>query len=142
MSTITVNVFKDAYVAALRNRPGLAGVTIYDADETASDVDRESIIIGDWETDDEWHAMGGRRLEVINITCNIVVRKPDTAKAARDRAVQLLTEAKDELLTNPTVGGVVKTAFVASHKGREGNASDGGRECEIEFIVTAQAAND
>ena len=92
----TVSAFKAAFQTALEARAGLAGVTIYTSEQTVPDRDREHIILGDWEGDQEHHAMGGVMLQSVDITCRIVIHRP-TQAAATLRAEALLTEVDTEL---------------------------------------------
>lgn len=137
MSTFTVSDWKAAFKTQLENRPNLAGVTVYDAEEAMPDTDREAIVLGDWESQN-------RRLtytvdqETYTVTGHIRIWKPDTAAAARDRAIAVLTEVKDTLTDDPDTGVVFDTLF-AGYTAEERLWADQGRVCTIEFTIDVEA---
>ncbi len=141
MSTVTA--FKAAFQTALEARAALSGVTIYLSEQTVPDRTREHIILGDWEADQEHHAMGGIMLHTVDITCRIVIHRP-TQTAATTRAEALLTEVDTELSTPTdwTVGGIVVDTDLVSWSGEEKIAADEGRICEIEFVVRYRDTNE
>jgi len=141
MSTVTA--FKTAFQTALEARVGLAGVTIYLSEQTVPDRNREHIILGDWEGNQEHYAMGGVMLQAVDITCRIVIHRP-TQTAATTRAEALLTEVDTELSTPTdwTVGGIVLDTDLVSWSGEESIAADEGRTCEIEFVIRYTDTNE
>jgi hypothetical protein len=142
MATFTVSDWKAAFKTQLEARGGLAGVEVYDHEVAVPDRAREFIIIGDWEQDDTHFAMGGRFEETVDITGRVVARKPDTAKAARDRALAILKEVKDQLVADAGTNNTAKDAHFRRARGEERIWADSGRECEIEFTVNVRATNE
>ena len=142
MTTFTVSDWKAAFKTQLEARGGLSGVTVYDSERDTSTLAREHIILGDWDQTDTDHAMGGVVLEEIDVTGRIIVRKPDTALAARNRALAIEKEIKDQLVADYETSNTVIDARLATSSGEERTWADGGFECEIEFTVTVRATNE
>lgn len=138
MSTFTVSDWKAAFKTELEARPNLSGVAIVDAEQPLPDTAREAIILGDWEAQN-------RRLtytvdqETYTVEGRIRVWKPDSAKSARDRAIALLTEVKDQLVADPDTTATVFDTLFTGYKATEDVWSDQGRVCVIEFTVDVEA---
>lgn len=145
MAVFTVSTFKANLKTQLEARsPALDGVTIFDAELSADEKVREYIVLGDWENVDGHHAMGNLYLEAFDVTCRIITRSvaANAAKVARDRAIALLTEVKQQLIDDDTASGAVLEAHMASSSGTERLWVDQGRECEIEFVINARETNE
>ena len=134
MANLAIGTWKEEYAADLAARPGLNGVTVYDAEETAVEVDREHIILGDW-TSDMRRLTFGVTEEVATVECTIIINKPNSAKAARDRAVALLDECRQQLLTDPESSSSVWDTEFVRYEVEETPYAENGRKCELSFFV-------
>ena len=139
MATFTAGAFKDQLATSLRARGALAGVTVYDAETNTEGVAREHIVLGDWSSDDEYLTQGTSYNETYDVTGRIFTKEPESAKAARDRALALLTEVKDQLGDDHTVSAVVFDAYFSGYTAEEGIWSDQGRTCELSFTIHVEA---
>lgn len=144
MTTATFPAFIDAYVAALKARPLLNGVTVSTAPLGDDAVDRESIEFIGCEDAIEWSAIGRQRQdEDYAVTGVIYVVIPgkgeDTAKEARDRASLLLTEAQTALKDDPTLSitGIQHSLLSAANWVQYPN--DDGRVCTVHIRVSVRA---
>ena len=141
-ATFSVGEFKDQMKTSLEARGGLAGVTVYDYEVNTEDLDREAIVLGDWSGTDAplTQGPGGTYAEEYDVTGRIITKAPDTAKAARDRGLAIMKEIKDQLDADHTVNSKVFFAtFGGMTSGAEDLWSDGGRRCELEFVLNVEA---
>ena len=139
MATFTIGLFKDQLATSLRARPNLSGVTVYDAEEPTEDVAREHIVLGDWSETDEYLTLGPSYNEEYDVTGRIFTKKPESAKAARDRAIAIMKEIKDQLDDDHTVNAKVFDARFSGYTAEEGIWSDQGRTCELTFTLHVEA---
>jgi len=138
MSTFTVSDWKAAFKTQLELRGGLTGVTIYDAEENTDNIDREAIIVGDWEATNTRIAFGVDEESYV-VTGEVRIWKPDTALAARNRALALLKEVKDQLVTDSETSSTVFDTMFLGYSAEEGIYADGGRICTLEFTIQVEA---
>lgn len=138
MSTFTVSDWKAAFKTLLEARDNLTGVVILDAETPLPDTAREAIVLGDWEAtntrltftvDDESYIVEG----------SVRIWKPDSAKTARDRALVVLKEVKDQLVADPATSASVFDTLFAGYRAEEDIHSDGGRICTLEFTIQVEA---
>ena len=139
MATLTAGAFKDALQTQLEARGGLSGVTIHDAETNTEDLKREHVVLGDWTGTDDYLTLGTTYDETYIVDGRVIVRAPDSAKAARDRAIAILKEVKDQLITDPTVNATVFEARFSGYSGTEDIWQDQGRTCECEFTIDVEA---
>lgn len=149
IETSPVAEVTDALLARLRNRPNLAGVSIWGAPaDTTSE--REYLMVIDCEEDVEAVAAGRDRNEhVMVLTCGLLVMRPgsgdEVATDVRRRAAEILGEVEKELRTatgsaiqNESGERTVRFATLPRRSWTQGFGK-GDRWCAIEFDVRAKA---
>lgn len=142
MSTFAVFDWLPAFKTQLEARGGLAGVTVSDYEVPEPERDREHIILGNWSQTDTHYDMGSTFLEDIELEGRVTVRKPDTARAARDRALAIVKEVKDQLIADGSTNATVLDAYISRATGQGLLWADGGYVCVIEFTIRVRAANE
>lgn len=115
-TTSKIAAVEDALVAALKLRPGLAGVQV-DIGPLGDENAREHIQIGvgvgaSVSVQQEWGALGNRQRDESGVIHGeIYVKKPGAGasaiRAARDRAWELLAEVEEQLRDDYRIGGLV-----------------------------------
>ena len=138
MSTFTVSEWKAAFKTQLEARGLLAGVTVYDAETPLPDTDREAIILGNWETTVTRLTMTVDN-EEYDVACRLRVVKPDSAKTARDRALVIIKEVKDQLYADPDTSSTVFDTLFTGYTAEELVFAENGRLCMIEFSIKVEA---
>ncbi len=138
MATFTISDWKAAFKTQLEARGALSGVTVYDAEQSLPDTDREAIVLGDWTTVTE-HLTFSVDEETNNVTGRIRIIKPDSAKSARDRAVVILKEVKDQITADAEASSTVFDSTFMGYTAEEGIWSEGGRVCTFEFEIEVEA---
>lgn len=138
MATFSYPAFLDAYKTALENRAGLTGVTVSTV-PLGTDTPRRAVVFHRVTQADTWHAMGHIVDETYTVSGQIYLEVPgagDTAgKQARDEATAIMEEIRDELVDDPTVGGVVTHARVATVQYTPLVTDPPGRATQIEFDI-------
>lgn len=154
MAATALPAMLDALVAALQLRAGLTGVRVFSAPVAPESLGMEAIELAD-ETDIEQSAaaMGSSDIEeLLAVKGSIICFSPMpgsgpvdsinlAAKECRDRACAILEEVTDELASDDTIGGSVRSAAISSVTVAQGLAPEGqlGRWCRVAFTVSAEA---
>ena len=134
----TVSDWKAAFKSDLEARVGLSGVTVYDAEQTLPETDREAIVLGDWTSSSD-HLTFTVDEEKFTVKGRIRIIKPNTAKAARDRAIELINEVKGTIDADYTASGTVFDAMFSGYDAEEGIWSENGRVCTLDFEIEVEA---
>lgn len=141
----SLGAFLDAVRAALLARPGLAGVRIFTAPVGEQDIGAENIVFAVEKTrvDQDYPTVPQREsFETYNVEGRIWIVTPGggeaAIKAARDRALAILTQVQSECIANDTMTGSVRDVLLISYE-LEQFALDGARDCRIAFILKVQA---
>ena len=135
---VTISDWKAAYVTALEARVGMSGVTVYDADQTLPDTDRESVIVGNWTTNYE-HLTFGTIEETYTVEGMIRIVKPNDAVTARNRAIAIVAEVKAAVEADWDLSGVVFDSMFLGYEASENIWPENGRVCTIEFTIGVEA---
>jgi hypothetical protein len=128
MATSTIVAFKRALHAALVARVGLAGVLVTRGVEPVDQMVTELVVIGDVTRSSQTAAALGRQRREedysLDVEVSVLGHHADDPDALAERAAALVAEVEAELRSNIDVGGVVRTAQVASvglQEGSDGN---------------------
>ena len=139
MATITIGTILDALRTQLDARGGLSGVTV--STGPTGDPPPESIEFSDVEIDDDYFGMGNppSKLATYTISGQVFVRRPgkgeDAIKLARDRAVAIIEEVRDEVTGDITVGASTLHAKFSTASMRQGVTDPPSRTCAFDFTV-------
>lgn len=155
MAASSIGPCLDALVVKLALRAGLAGVNLYTAPVAPEQLGNRAIEFGDTtEAEQTWAEMGSRKIsESYSLRGSISITQPMTrgvsrpatinaaAKKARDAALLVYEEIRDELAADPTLGSVVDEAALDGFTMEQGFAPEGqiGRVCTIEFLIAVDA---
>jgi len=149
----TLPIFLDALQAALVARPGLAEVNVFTcpvdphdlgeqaielANEVAVEQKRESMASDD--LDEEYVVTGA--IVIFRTAAPGVQAINTAAKAARDRADEILEEIVDEISGNDTMTNTVRDVTITHQIWAQGMAPENrlGRFCRVEFTLTVTAS--
>lgn len=124
--------------------PRADGVTVTSGAIAPDQAGIESVQLWDVEDTTEWRVLGPGQLEETATVRGLVwVTHPGGSeadiRACRARARELLEVILDVLLTDPTLGGAVQAAYLASHTVDQGINADGRRAVRITFEITLSA---
>lgn len=99
-------------------------------------------IAGEFEASFPRYLSGvGGRDESAQIRVKVMVTQTaDTMAEPRDRAIDLAALCEQAVSDDPTLGGLVEEAHVATAKGLEGVTPDGARQYALELSVAYTAA--
>lgn len=136
--SFTVSDWKAAFKTDLEGRAGLSSVTIYDAETNTEDLAREHVVLGDWEQNVEYITFRTKEESYV-VDGRVSVKKPNTAKAARDRALAILAEVETQLDSDPEGSATVWDALFVGYRAEERVDADNGRVCDIEFQIEVKA---
>jgi len=148
----TLPTFLDALRAALANRAGLAGVSVFTCPVAPDDLGKQAIEIAN-EVEIEQHrlSLSATTLdEEYPVPGAIIVYRTakqgtqainSAAKLARDRADAIMEEVVDEITTNDTMSGTVRDVTITMQRWTQGMAPENrlGRFCRVEFTLTVTA---
>ena len=139
MATITIATVLDQFKVQLDARGGLSGVTVTTG--PTGDPPPESIEFSDVDITDEYFGMGNppSKLATYTISGQVFVRRPGKGEAAiklaRDRAVAIVEEVRDEVTGNITVGAATLHASFSTASMRQGVTDPASRTCTFDFTV-------
>lgn len=134
MALTSISDWKAAFKEDLEGRAGLSGVSIFDAEPTVDRRNRESIVLGDMDLDVEYISFLTQE-ESWTVTGDIQIHKPNTAKAARDRALALLEEVRAQIAADPEASTSVWDSQFLGASIEEDVYPEGGRWCRVEFRI-------
>jgi hypothetical protein len=139
VATSTVPAFKSALLAKLNARTNLKNVQVtYGPPLPPS---REWIWLGDVAGEQQTAALGNqRREETYDLSVIIgITREGVDQQATTERAFALMAELENELRSDATVGGVVRTAEVQGQFRLDELASDTARGAHLAITVQCTA---
>jgi hypothetical protein len=141
----SLGVFLDSIRARLMERSGLAGVRVFTGPVGDKDIGRENIVFGvdPIEVDQAYPTVPQREaFETFSVEGRIWIVKPGggeaVIKAARDRAMAVLSEVQSECVTNHTMDGAVRDVLLTSYK-LEQFPLDAARDCRIAFNLDVKS---
>lgn len=137
MTVSLVNNFRSNLKTQLEARSNLSGVKIFSY--TPGEVlDREFISLGNANTNIVPFTMGGQYEQQFTVTGLVFVNQVGAgdlvAEATNDRAVALLDEVFQQIVSDPTVNGSVQNAELVNYR-EENGADENGRVCTFEFEI-------
>jgi len=137
MTVSIVSNFRSNLKTQLEARAGLSGVKIFSY--TPGEVlDREFISLGNATTNIAPFTMGGQYEQSFTVTGLIFVNQVgggDTvAESVNDRAVALIDEIFQQIVSDPTVNGSVQNAELVRYQ-EENGVDENGRVCTFEFEI-------
>jgi hypothetical protein len=141
----SLGAFLDALRDALCERDGLSGVRVFTGPVGEKDIGPENIVLAVEETgvDQDYPTVPQREsFETYEVEGRIWIVKPGSGesviKAARDRALEILTQVQSECIGNDTMDGTVRDVLLVSYTMSQ-FALDAARDCRIAFILRVQA---
>jgi len=137
MSVSVVSNFRSSLKTQLEARAGLSGVKVFSY--TPGEVlDREFISLGNANTTIVPFTMGGQYEQSFTVTGLIFVNQVGAgdvvAESCNDRAVALLNEIFQQIVSDPTVNGSVQNAELTNYR-EENGVDENGRVCTFEFEI-------
>ena len=137
MTVSLVNNFRSNLKTQLQARSNLSGVKIFSY--TPGEVlDREFISLGNANTNIVPFTMGGQYEQQFTVTGLVFVNQVGAgdlvAEATNDRAVALLDEVFQQIVSDPTVNGSVQNAELVNYR-EENGVDENGRVCTFEFEI-------
>ena len=137
MTVSLVNNFRSNLKTQLEARSNLSGVKIFSY--TPGEVlDREFISLGNANTNIVPFTMGGQYEQQFTVTGLVFVNQVGAgdlvAEATNDRAVALLDEVFQQIVSDPTVNGSVQNAELTNYR-EENGVDENGRVCTFEFEI-------
>ncbi len=137
MTVSLVNNFRSNLKTQLEARSNLSGVKIFSY--TPGEVlDREFISLGNANTNIVPFTMGGQYEQQFTVTGLVFVNQVGAgdlvAEATNDRAVALLDEVFQQIVSDPTVNGSVQNAELVNYR-EENGVDENGRVCTFEFEI-------
>jgi|TARA_B100001094_G_scaffold309356_1_gene342918 hypothetical protein len=137
MTVAIVNNFRSNLKTQLEARAGLSGIKIFSY-SPGEVLDREFISLGGANTSISPFTMGGQYEQTNSINGLIFVNQVgagDTvAESTNDRAVFLMEEVFQQIVSDPTVNGSVQNAELTRYQ-EENGADENGRVCTFEFEI-------
>ena len=141
----SLGAFLDALRDALGERHGLTGVRVFTGPVGEKDIGAENIVLAGEETgvDQDYPTVPQREsFESYDVVGSIWIVKQgggeSAIKAARDRALEILTEVQSECIANDTMTGTVRDVLLVSFTMTQ-FALDAARDCRIAFTLRVQA---
>ena len=137
MTVSLVNNFRSNLKTQLEARSNLSGVKIFSY--TPGEVlDREFISLGNANTNIVPFTMGGQYEQQFTVTGLVFVNQVGAgdlvAEATNDRALALLDEVFQQIVSDPTVNGSVQNAELVNCR-EENGVDENGRVCTFEFEI-------
>ena len=141
----SLGAFLTAIRDALGERHGLAGVRIFTGPVGEQDIGPENIVFAVEETsvDQDYPTLPQREsFETYDVEGRIWIVKPGGGEsviaAARERALEILTQVQSEGIANDTMDGTVRDVLLVSFTMTQ-FALDAARDCRISFTLRVQA---
>jgi len=137
--------FLTAVRDALGNRSGLAGVRIFTGPVGEKEIGPENIVFAVEETSvsQDFPTAGQREaFESYEVEGRIWIVKPGGGEsaitAARERALEILSEVQSECTANMTMDGSVRSLLLNSFSLMQ-FPLDGARDCRVSFTIEAKS---